>query len=97
LLVPDAGQEFTFKVALFGAWMLGNDYPERQRAFGRLTKAYSLGSRAVHGRKITGDKARDLIWEVRSDVAAILRTVIAAGDKINPLDVALGKPLCSLD
>jgi hypothetical protein len=97
LLVPDAGQEITFKVALFGAWMLGNDHAERQRAFDRLTEAYRLGSRAVHGGKITGDKARDLIWEVQSDVATTLRTVIAAGDKINPLDVALGKPLCSLD
>jgi hypothetical protein len=97
LLVPDAGQEITFKVALFGAWMLGNDHAKRRRAFDRLTEAYRLGSRAVHGGKITGDQARDLIWEVQSDVATTLRTVIAAGDKINPLDVALGKPLCSLD
>jgi hypothetical protein len=95
LLVPDARQEFTFKVALFGAWMLGNDHEERQRAFQRLKGAYELGSRAVHGGKVEGDKARDLIWEVQSDVAAILRTVIAAGDKINPLDIALGKPLHS--
>ena len=58
LLVPDAGQEFTFKVSLFGAWMLGNDYEQRQKAFTRLNKAYGLGSQAVHGGKFRGNTDR---------------------------------------
>jgi hypothetical protein len=64
LLVPAAGQEITFKIALFGAWMLGNNDEERQHAFDRLTEAYRLGSKAVHGGSIKDDKARDLIGGV---------------------------------
>jgi hypothetical protein len=93
LLVRDSGQEFTFKVSLLGAWMLGKDYEERRLAFSRLKEAYGLGSQDVHGRPIRGEKKRDLIWEVQSDVATILRTVIAAGDKVDALEVALGRPL----
>jgi hypothetical protein len=97
LLVPDATQEFTFKVSMLGASMLGNDHEERQRAFSRLKKAYGLGSQAVHGGKFKGVKERDLIKEVQSDVTTILNTMIAARDNIDPLDIALGKPLHSLD
>jgi hypothetical protein len=93
LLVPDRGQEITFKVSLVGAWMLGNDHEQRKRAFDRLKRAYGLGSEAVHGGKIKGPNALDLIREVQSDTAAILKTVIQTGDRINPLDIALGKPL----
>jgi hypothetical protein len=97
LLVPDAGQEFTFKVSLFGAWMLGNDYEQRQQAFTRLKTAYGLGSQAVHGGKFKGNKARCLIQEVQSGVATILKTVIAKGDTVNPTAIALGKPLSGPD
>jgi len=93
LLVPDAGQEITFKVSLLGAWMLGNDHEERKRAYYRLKKAYGMGSQAVHGGKIKGNKVMDLIQEVQSDAVTILKTVIEAGDKIIPLEVALGRPL----
>ena len=94
LLVPDRSQEITFKVSLIGAWMLGNDHEQRKRAFDRLRKAYGLGSQAVHGCKIKGGpNAFDLIHEVQSDTAAILKMVISTGDRINPLDIALGKPL----
>jgi hypothetical protein len=37
----------------------------------------------------------DLIQEVQSDAATILKTVIAARDKIIPLEIAFGKPLHS--
>jgi Apea-like HEPN len=96
LLVPDAGQEITFKVSMFGAWMLANDYGGRERAFSRLKKAYALGSQAVHGGRFKGSKERDLIQEVQADAAIILKTMIAAGDKIDALEVALGKPLDGL-
>jgi len=92
LLVPDAGQEITFKVALFGAWMLGKDLEERQRVYHRLQRAYKMGSQAVHSGKIKENNALDLIRQVQSDAATILKTVIATGDKIKPLNVALGKP-----
>jgi hypothetical protein len=85
LLVPDTGQEIAFKVGLYGAWMLGKDHAERQQAFKRLRAAYNLGSRAVHGGKIEV-KTRNLIEKVQSDAATILKTVIAAGDKFDPLD-----------
>jgi hypothetical protein len=92
LLVPDAGQEITFKVALFGAWMLGKDLEESQRVYHRLQRAYKMGSQAVHSGKIKENNALDLIRQVQSDAATILKTVIATGDKIKPLNVALGKP-----
>jgi hypothetical protein len=92
LLVPDAGQEIAFKVALFGAWMLGKDVEERQRVYHRFLRAYNMGSQAVHSGKIKEKNALELLQEVQSDAATILKTVIAAGDKIKPLDVALGKP-----
>jgi hypothetical protein len=93
LLVPDSGQEIAFKVGLFGAWMLGSDHAERQQAFKRLRDAYDVGSKAVHGSKIKRPNAGDLIERVQRDATAILRTFIAARDKINVLDIALGKPL----
>jgi hypothetical protein len=50
-----------------------------------------MGSQAVHRGKIKGNNAMDLIQEVQSDAATILKTVIATGDKIKPLEVALGQ------
>lgn len=51
-----------------------------------------MGSEAVHGGKIKAKNSLDLIREVQSDVAKILKAVIATRDKITPLEVALGKP-----
>jgi hypothetical protein len=72
--------------------MLGKDVEERQRVYHRFLRAYNMGSQAVHSGKIKEKNALELLQEVQSDAATILKTVIAAGDKIKPLDVALGKP-----
>ena len=61
-----------------------------------MKKAYALGSQAVHGGKLKGSKERDLIQEVQADAAIILKTMIAAGDKIDAMEVALGRPLDGL-
>jgi hypothetical protein len=97
LLVPDVGQEISFRVSLLGAWMLGNGPEERQRIFHRLQRAYRMGSQAVHSGKIKENNVLDLIRQVQTDAATILKTLVATGDKIKPLDIALGKPLRSLD
>ena len=98
LLASDAGPELTFRVSLLGAWMLGRgDIEERQRIYHRLRKAYGMGSQAVHKGKIKENNAREIVRQVQSDAATILRMMIAAEDKINPLDIALGKPLHKLE
>jgi hypothetical protein len=56
-----------------------------------------MGSQAVHSGKIKEGNALELIQQVQSDAAVILKTVIATGDKIKPLDIALGRPLQILD
>lgn len=91
LLLPDDKQEITFKVSLFGAWMLGRDYEERKRAFYRLKKAYALGSQAVHSGRFRQANVRYHIWEVQSDVSLIIRKMIADGDEVELLDLVLGK------
>jgi hypothetical protein len=56
-----------------------------------------MGSQAVHKGKINKNNAREVIRQVQSDAANILKMIISAEDKINPLDIALGKPLHQLE
>ena len=60
-------QEMRFRLALFGAWFLGNDFQDRQRIRKTLRDAYDRASGAVH----TGDvdptaENRTLLVEAQS-------------------------------
>ena len=65
-LSDDERGEFTFRVALYGAWHLGVDFQDRERIFRRLRDLYGRASRAVHGNtKDSTDKDRELLADVQ--------------------------------
>ena len=48
----EQNQEMTFRLALFGAWHLGDGAEERKDIRRTLRDVYRLGSRAVHGQEL---------------------------------------------
>ena len=49
--------ELSLRVALRGAWYLGNDAAERRRYYDIIRRAYLLGSKAVHQGELPGNVA----------------------------------------
>ena len=88
---PDRRQEMRFRLALAGAWHLGNDFEERQRIFKTLRDAYDTASAAVHGGELnTTTKNSTLL----SDAQGLCRQGILKMLKEGPLsklnDLVLG-------
>ena len=88
---PDRRQEMRFRLALAGAWHLGNNFEERRRIFKTLRDAYDTASTAVHGGELdTTTKNRALL----SDAQELCRQGILKMLKEGPLselnDLVLG-------
>lgn len=87
MLVKDGNGEFSHKVALRGAWLLGETVARRRAIFKELKDAYSWGSVAVHKGAIPPAKreaATVAIRNARRLVQEMLRRLIAARQ---PIDV----------
>ena len=87
-------QEMRFRLALFGAWFLGNDFQDRQRIRKILRDAYDRASGAVH----TGDidptpENRTLLveaqWLCRQGISKLLKQ----GFPTDWGDLVLGAPI----
>lgn len=60
-------QERRFRLSLFGAWFLGQDFEDRRRIRKVLRDAYDVASRAVHSGNIDfTDDNRDLLVDAQS-------------------------------
>ncbi|MYA67860.1 MAG: hypothetical protein F4Y22_11495 [Gammaproteobacteria bacterium] len=56
--------DMTFRLALFGAWHLGDGVEERRTIRRTLRDVYGVGSRAVHGQNLeSNEKNQDLLSE----------------------------------
>ena len=52
-------EELSYRLAIYGAWHLGENYDERSRYFKALRKLYANASTAVHGGRIKGKDHRE--------------------------------------
>ena len=84
-------QEMRFRLALFGAWFLGNDFQDRQRIRKTLRDAYDRASGAVH----TGDvdptpENRTLLVEAQSLCRQGISKLLKQGFPADWGDLVLG-------
>ena len=84
-------QEMRFRVALFGAWHLGNDFTDRQRIRKVLRDSYDRASAAVHTGSISGQSANaDLLANGQGLCRKGIQKLIREGSPKDWGDLVLG-------
>ena len=59
---PNSRAEMKFRLVLFAAWYIGSSLDDRRQIRETLSKAYDVGSKAVHGALVKSDeRTRDLL------------------------------------
>ena len=94
-------QEMGFRLALFGAWYLAEDFEERRSIRKTLHDAYSMASRAVHGSEVLKKSRGDRHGEALAKLAraqdlcrrGILK-LLREGPPRNWGDLVLGSLTC---
>ena len=82
-------QEMRFRLALFGAWHLGDDFKERQSIRKKLRDCYDRASAAVHGSSITYD-SESLLFDVQQLCRKGIQKVLLQGSPEDWGDLILG-------
>ena len=72
LFLQQPNQELKFRLAVSGAWLVGEDAPDRRRVWHTLRRAYDLASTAVHGGDMKKTKNTDSAL-VLADALAVCR------------------------
>ena len=84
-------QEMRFRLALFGAWHLGDNFKERQSIRKKLRDSYAMASAAVHGGPIAYDaKSRELLSDGQGLCRKGIQKVLRQGLPENWGDLILG-------
>lgn len=83
--------EMTFRLALFGAWHLGEGMEERKQIRRTLLDTYNIGSRAVHGQELKfNDKNLRLLSEGQRLCRLGILKVLEEGEPDDWEDLILG-------
>ena len=84
-------QEMRFRLALFGAWHLGDNFKERQSIRKKVRDSYDRASAAVHGGSIAYDsKSRELLSDGQGLCRKGIQKVLRQGLPKNWGDLILG-------
>jgi hypothetical protein len=88
LLLQGISDELSFRLALRGAWLLGDTQSTRQVEFAQLKKAYDARSRVVHG-IVPATPEMEMVAAAIDGLRRLLRTIAASNLKASELKARL--------
>lgn len=95
-LIRDSAGDKTFRVATYGAWVIGTDFRDRAAIYDKLVAAYGVGSAAVHAGDVGKPRKGVTVEEIIRTAQGLTIRILTALIKMrvaDPKAISLGANL----